>query len=539
MFIPSPGPQIWDLPQGHFFGSRGLEPRKVLQGRTNGETPKAKDLVAWLDDNKPDIRASARELLVDCRNKETVKLLVDLLVNSKSLVARMNAILVLGELGSFDKKLIETEGVENLLIKYLKEDPDIRIRSYAAEALGKIGSKDSVDPLTQSLKYRDPVVSRFVVQALGRIGDPRTTPSIVKCLRNNDPESSIENIDNSHEVSWYASCALGDMRHPEIIEQVVESLLVDDPIVKLYALELLNNKKNLGVIKDLTPIINCLSDKEEEPDTHKDPLIGLLNAEAIKLLGKTKDQRAVDPLIKFLTNKKSSLRLLAAQSLGMIGDPKVAENLINCLDTDDNTQVCLAVVDALREIKPLNISEPLINSFFNNNDIRVRFSILRLLNDLDVEIIPMLVKGLCHEDGFMVSRAEEALNGLRPDVQMGSLLQCLSNDDEAVRRKALELLEIQIDGLLQCLSNDDEAIKEKALEVLNDLGAEVVPMFVKRLCLEDKSMTACAEEALNSLKPQVQMGGLLQCLSSNDEAVKEKAREILLSKGFPARLLPS
>lgn len=94
--------------------------------------------------------------------------------------------------------------------------------------------------------------------------------------------------------------------------------------------------------------------------------------EAAKALGKTRDTRAVKPLINAL--KKDAywdVRKQAAISLGEIGDPNALKPLLSALKKDANNNVQGAAAGALGKIGDRKAVGPLINALGDNNsDVR-------------------------------------------------------------------------------------------------------------------------------------------------------------------------
>ncbi len=154
------------------------------------------NLISYLDDSNPGIGGvRASEYLSKIKSEKIQPLLINT-INGENHEARCNAIWTLGEL-ALNEVTINEETVDSL-IKCL-EDKHGAVRRLAAEALGKI----------KSLK---------AAEALGKIfrGD-------------NDPE-----------VSWYAGCALVNIRAVESLEEISKSFGEDNPTdTRLNAIELM------------------------------------------------------------------------------------------------------------------------------------------------------------------------------------------------------------------------------------------------------------------------------------------------------------
>ncbi len=158
------------------------------------------------------------------------------------------------------------------LIANLK-DKDWFVRRDAAEALGKLGDKQSVEPLIACLKDGNNAVRFNAAEALGKLGDKRAVEPLTACLQ-------ADAVDRS-----FAAEALG----------------------------------NLGDRRAVAPLIACLQDK------------GVDRSFAAEALGKLGDKSAVAPLIACLKDKDERVRRKAAESLGKLGDKQAVAPLIAAL----------------------------------------------------------------------------------------------------------------------------------------------------------------------------------------------------------------
>jgi hypothetical protein len=89
---------------------------------------------------------------------------------------RRNAAYALGGVGG-------ARSVEPLI--FALRDPDSRVRSAAAEALGYLGRAAglrSVEPLAHMLNDENSTVRSAAAEALGKLGDDRAVPALISCL---------------------------------------------------------------------------------------------------------------------------------------------------------------------------------------------------------------------------------------------------------------------------------------------------------------------------------------------------------------------
>ncbi|NSW54250.1 MAG: HEAT repeat domain-containing protein [Anaerolineae bacterium] len=283
----------------------------------------------------------------------------------------------------------------------LLDDPNRRKQWLAAQMLGEIGSPQAVEPLiaalTDQTKSRDDRVE--VVEALGKIGDPRAIPHLITRLKSNpskDTAAALERIGwkpGEDEVSaWYwvarsnyqRASALGSVAVEPLIYatrrgvlSAVEGLVkvgapVEDILVDLFK----NDKGNIRLfaVKALVEhvgwkleqaeIIAWYRVAKEEYETAAnlgavaiEPLIEAIdiyvagNQKVIPALVKI-GKPAVEPLIAALTAESDEWgRSLAAETLGIIGDRRAVDALINLLqDDDESVRVKTYAAEALGKI---------------------------------------------------------------------------------------------------------------------------------------------------------------------------------------------
>ncbi len=215
-------------------------------------------------------------------------------------------------------------------------DKNWAIREEAAILLGGLKDPRAVGPLVSTLRDRDRSVREAAIGSLTLIGEPSVV-AVGACLT--DPELSVQEA---------ASTVLASIADGRVLDALVRALRSSDWIVRMYA------AKAVGRIKDprsIQSLIHLFQDKvkavrEEtstvlaaigeaaipallETLTHQDWLVRL---HAVESLGKTKSQKAVEPLLSALFNDgDSAVREDAIRALGDIGDPKAIEFLFTAM----------------------------------------------------------------------------------------------------------------------------------------------------------------------------------------------------------------
>jgi len=163
-----------------------------------------------------------------------------------------------------------------ILVKLLKEDAEVR--SVAAKALAKIGGKQAIESLVETLRHPEADVRRFAAITLGKIGDGAATQPLVEAMLN----------DGEEEVREYAASALGKIGDERAVEPLLRALKDKDEDVRWQA--------TLALVKIGEPAV------EPSIEALKDKDLNVRRGVAY-VLGKLCDERAVEPLIGMLSSE--------------------------------------------------------------------------------------------------------------------------------------------------------------------------------------------------------------------------------------------
>jgi HEAT repeat protein len=228
------------------------------------------------------------------------------------------------------KKLTRTRNLQGLIHALRHKDP--KIQYDAAEALGEIGDILAIEPLITALTHNELSGVRWkAAEALSKIGAP-AVDALVGALRHIDDD-----------VRWKAAIALGEIGDQRAIGPLISLLCDEDRFVKsraAYALGLIGEPA-------VEPLIFALREGD-----------GNLRWGAAIALGKIRDPRAIDPLIRALADKYENVRAESAKSLAAIGKPALGQ-LVRFLQNSDRS-VRIEVVTALGELKDTDAIQPLM-----------------------------------------------------------------------------------------------------------------------------------------------------------------------------------
>lgn len=204
---------------------------------------------------------------------------------------RKNAAWALGEV-EYDSPTARARGLQALNAALV--DPHSEVQESAAQALGELKDKSTVDLLTAALTNADWKVRRAAARALAEIKDRAAVGALTASLKDEHPE-----------VREAAALALAEIRDRSAVGALAESLKDQDANVR---------------------------------------------EAAATALGEIRDRAAVDALIGSLKDGKPEVRSAAAAALGEIRDNAAVTDLMESLN-DENAEVRSQARRALAEIR--------------------------------------------------------------------------------------------------------------------------------------------------------------------------------------------
>jgi len=170
------------------------------------------------------------------------------------------------------------------LIACLK-DERWRVREQAAKTLGLLKDPQAVQGLMITCRDRDGAVKSAAAEALGRIGDPKAIPALIKLFK--DPSKIVR------ETAGTALVYIGEESIPALI----------------------------NALKDPHFVIRC----------HGVRALGGMTTDYQVGRAWTKDSRVVDALVEALKDEDRAVREDATIALGIIGDPRAVDGLIEAM----------------------------------------------------------------------------------------------------------------------------------------------------------------------------------------------------------------
>lgn len=228
-------------------------------------------------------------------------------------------------------------------------------------------------------------------------------------------------------------------------------------------------------------------------------------ANLIKQAGPTeiKDSTAVDKLIDELADTNNNVVDSAIKELGKTRDPRAIQPLINKLGNWSYPQQLRDTQWALINISKIEVEavlEPLISIVKNKEkEERIREYALEIISEIDdPRIIEPILFILKNEGGFFKNRAIQALENIKVNWQNN------------------ENIETAIKLLISTLKEYDRQIRLKIQKILVKIGKPAIPLLVVALKDENKFIREYVASTLGGLKDTSTVEPLITVLLKDD-----------------------
>jgi HEAT repeat protein len=239
-----------------------------------------------------------------------------------------------------------------------------------------------------------------------------------------------------------------------------------------------------------------------------------VRVEAATALGKSRDPRAVEPLIAALNDKDESVRTIAALALFYFKDPRAVEPLIAAL-LDRERKVRVAAAVALAAIKDPRAARPL-TAMLQDSDPDVRMTAAAALGPLrDPLAVDPLIGALKDEEFRVRAAAALSLGQLTDERAIDPLLDALGDVNAGVQESAVAALgrfgAPAIGRLASALKSSQPLVRRNAAETLGRIGgAGALDLLAAALGDTDTDVRRVASEALRGPRSEYVIADLKQ-----------------------------
>jgi HEAT repeat protein len=357
-------------------------------------------------------------------------------------------------------KLAAQEAVPEL-IEHLHTDVNTYVRSSIAEALGRIGDARAIFPLMDALRDSCSFVRRAAAIALGQMQAKQAQGALLRAL--DDPNFYVRRA---------AINAVGKLDIPDLGPMLIPLLETPDPRIRRTVTIAI---RRLEAEAAIPKMIEVLESYLLEPNQRDLPVVKTL----VVALGELNAKDAVPALIRVMRGYVG-VRSLTAKSLGKIGDPQAGPALLEALNDERSKNLQLA---ALRSIGQLRYQKaiPAVRQFLDTPDPRLRRTAALTVGLLqDRGATNRLLRMAREDDSPLVRPAAVEALGMVGDVEMIEQLLPLISDGNAYLRAALA-------HALSSLDGSTPAVREALLQLQQDKVRHVV-------IAAERALANCAAE---------------------------------------------
>ena len=476
------------------------------------------------------IAAEAVEVLGEFGDSGSVKIISEILENTKNPDFQRGAIWALGEIGG-------AQAVK-VLYRIICKNADYYIRLESIRALSKIGSADAVEVLIRTLSYENWTIKCRAVRALGKIGSSRAIEALLGVLKEEENCDvlclAIEEVGKVHSIAVFKALTnilfdsdkgdeetmfsaiktIGRMNFPERVETLLRVIDEDFHIdVCIKVVEVLGGIKSQEAIDVLIDLFNghhgrtmmkeaCKALKGINSVKVKKVLIEALNngrgyacSFAIRELGRMKNFYDVNSLIAKLEESAMIIHEAAIETLGEMRCKDAVDDLCVMLDIhNDSVKTQILIVEALGKIGGKKAVSVLIKIVSNKKKYeKVIGSTIRALGETrDPRAINFLIKYMKDDEQYSDIRniAIEVLGKIGGDKIIPELIKAIGNTPVIVSSYIEETLQkmdisILINHLIDALDKRSIFVRSSVIKILGEAStSKAINALFKRLKYE-------------------------------------------------------
>lgn len=396
------------------------------------------------------------------------------------------------------------------------------LQSERALAQGRRPEQQLLDTLLAAVKSEKPRESSDAAYFLGIFKEPRAVPGLIALLERPAPEKLDVMKQDRPELT-------GDLTDLAIHPRFAYASFGHDPVPGPFDLHTVHREAiiALGALA-ANPLALATIQGTVRSD---DPYIRLVGT---AVLGAMKNPVAITPLLAIVADPKNRFAGSAIHMLGAMGVPEATRALIDLAEKNAAGTATDALVEELGKIG-LPAAHALASLSLGNlrmHDACRAVEVLKALDD--PQTIPRLSGALKSPDTPLRVRAALALVWLRDPRTFPHLEQATHDTDEHVRTAAVDGLAAlggprAYEALLPLAKQDTFNVQTRAIRALVDVGDPRAERALSMLLREhgDRSIVACAAQALGKLRATAVVPDLLEMLKIRHASLHEACVEAL------------
>lgn len=490
-------------------------------------------LLGFANDPAPDQRVKGADILGYLGHQRAVSPLIRLLEDEDETVREV-AVMALRRVGRM---------AIMPLTEVLRQPDNSRKRQKAAEILGWSQDPRALGPLMTALRDEDREVARAATLALGYMGEAAVDALVGLVYR------------EAEERGEAAAIALSMIGKPAI-GRLIPALDRENEAVRRAATDALCRMGPTA----LDPMLECMSDPR-----------ALVRQGAARVLGHTKDDQAIWPLIRALKDRIPLVRQEATDALVTLGDlalHPLMQTLRSSRDRRQRQSVALAlgrigdpeavpVLTKAAEDRAWSVRQAAVEALGRWTDDEILPALIRRLRDRkpavrqaaahslrrfgSVEAVSALCIALRDRKWPVREAAAKALGDLQDPKAVGPLIETLQDRSWQVRQAAIGALGTVRDPrairpLVKALG--DERVYEAAIQALAKYGADAVEDLLVALDDERPAVQARTARVLAQVQDRRAVDPLVKLLRHREKSVRITAIKALGRSRSTAAVAP-
>ena len=265
------------------------------------------------------------------------------------------------------KELASEEQVPDLVARMNGKDPVIT--THLISVISQFENEDVQTALQGQLKNENKLVRQAALAGLAKMNGAVNVELICSLLE--DPDVDV--INKAIDV-------IVNLKHPDTVRFLIQSLKADNEFSRRAAVEVLNE---IGTTRDIKHLLSAISDEDWMVRTRASDALARIGGErvvnavlelikdkdedvrraAIEILNTCKDPRAVDHLITATQDKDWWVSERAADALAEIGDAKAVPAIVKMLDRGGKSvPTALRAIGKLKDKRALKKTLPFVKS---------------------------------------------------------------------------------------------------------------------------------------------------------------------------------